>query len=180
MMAIVKWSLSFSWLGVFLILLSPLVLLQRRSDLGGLMGVWPLAKVNSYSISLRGFLSEFICQSICPRVTVLNQNNILCGRHVPGASAWTHIFMSPFTSSLLNRSKTSQIPFIWYLEINAWKGIDISGLTAAKRVSAPSKMLVFLQWKERLSYWQKGVTTMMWWMGTHLTYITNHAKRDVP
>lgn len=97
------------------------------------MGVWPLAKVNSYSIYLRGFLTEFTCQ------------NIVCGRHIPGASAWTHIFMPPFVSSLLNCSKTSQILFVWYLGINAQKGTDISGHSAATRASASSKMLVFLQ-----------------------------------
>lgn len=79
------------------------------------------------------FFTEFVCQ------------NIVCGRHGPGASVWTHIFMPPFVFSLLNCSKTSQILNIWYLEINAQTGIDISGHSAAMRVPAPSKMLVFLQ-----------------------------------
>jgi len=106
------------------------------------MGVWPLAKVNlPHSFFSYRFVTDFICKTI------------VCDREVPGASVWTPIFTAPFSSSPLICSKTSLALFVWYLEINPQKGIDISGLRTATRSSVLSKMLGFLQYKEKLSYW---------------------------
>lgn len=124
-------------------------LVEEREWQSGWLDVWLLAKVNPpHSISLVLFLSLYV------RPQCVTSS---CPVHQHG-----HPFLClPFSSSLLICSKTSWALFVWYVEIDPQKRIDISGLRNATRFSLLIKLLVFLRCNERLSYWQTGVTVIM-------------------